>query len=129
MSSATTSTVVRQDPPATIRVRWQREGWHFWANAPEHRAYLGRRHRHVFHVEVALSVNHDDRDVEFHDLMDFTKKCWPVEGSDLGGLSCEMIARSIGRETARRYGRAVTVQVWEDGECGAEVTVTPWQAH
>lgn len=107
---------------STIFVRFQVPGFHHWPEPTRERAYLGQRHRHLFHVEVRMEVGHDDREVEFHDLLDYARRCFP--GGELGGQSCEMMARELGKEIARRFGRAVEVTVSEDGEAGA-VVVTP----
>jgi hypothetical protein len=107
---------------STIFVRFTQPGFHHWPDPTPERAYLGQRHRHLFHVEVRVQVWHDDREVEFHDLLDFARSQFP--GGELGGQSCETMARALGKEIARRFGRAVEVTVSEDGEVGA-VVVTP----
>ena len=104
---------------STIFVRFQVPGFHHWPEPTPQRAYLGQRHRHLFHVEVRTKVEHDDREVEFHDLLDFARSEFP--GGELGAQSCEMMARSLGNKIARRFGRAVEVTVSEDGEVGAAV--------
>ena len=110
---------------STIFVRFQVPGFHHWPEPTERRVYLGHRHRHLFHVEVRIDVGHDDREVEFHDLLDFARTQFP--GGELGGQSCEMMARSLGNKIARQFGRAVEVSVSEDGEVGA-VVLTPLPA-
>lgn len=110
---------------STIFVRFTQPGFHHWPEPTEGRAYLGQRHRHLFHVEARMSVSHDDREVEFHDLLDFARDAFP--GGELGGQSCEMMARSLGEKIARRFGRAVQVTVSEDDEVGA-VVLTPHPA-
>jgi hypothetical protein len=67
-------------------------------------------------------VQHDDREVEFHDLLDFAREHFP--GGELGAQSCEMLARCLGMKIARRFQRAVEVTVSEDNEVGALV-ITP----
>jgi hypothetical protein len=110
---------------ATIFVRFTSPGFHCWDGAPEHRAYLGQVHRHLFHVEVRMQVAHDDREVEFHDLQDYSHFVFGTLGLDgnYGSRSCEMLARALGTELANKFQRLVTVIVSEDGECGAEVAV------
>lgn len=109
---------------STIFVRFQVPGFHRWPCATTHegREYLAAKHRHLFHVEVRMAVEHDDREVEFHDLLDTARALFP--GGDMGARSCEHMARELGNEIARIYGRAVEVSVVEDGEVGA-VVVTP----
>lgn len=105
-----------------VIVRFTREGWHYWADAPSERAYLGFSHRHLFHVEVSVAVTGDNREIEFHDLLDFCKANFP-EG-DYGGQSCEMLARGLGEQITLQFPkRSVTVAVFEDGEVGARVTL------
>jgi len=53
-----------------VVVRHQVEGFHHWPDAPHHRSYLAVRHRHLFYLEVAVQVAHQDREIEFHDLRD-----------------------------------------------------------
>lgn len=109
---------------AEIHVRFRMEGLHHWPDAPTHRGYLAMEHRHLFHVEVSTTVKHDDREIEFHDLRDDAIVAFValyVGGASLGSLSCEAIARAIGRSLGERYSRVFRVSVWEDGECGATV--------
>ena len=110
---------------STIFVRFAQPGFHYWPEPTKGRAYLGQRHRHLFHVEVRMEVCHDDREVEFHDLLDFARTQFP--GGELAGQSCEMMARSLGNKIARQFGRAVEVSVSEDGEVGS-VVLTPLPA-
>jgi hypothetical protein len=106
-----------------IFVRFRQVGFHAWPNATGERAYLAQRHRHVFHVEVSCEVGHDDREVEYHDLLDAAREAFP--GGDLGSTSCEAMARELGKKIARRFGRAMRVSVSEDGECGSVCDADP----
>jgi hypothetical protein len=109
---------------ATIHVRFSEPGFHNWQGAPEHRSYLGDRHRHLFAVQVSTEVSHDDREIEFHDLLDEARaifKSLQDASGGLGGRSCEMIGREIGVTLALRHDRPFTVSVWEDNEVGATV--------
>lgn len=112
-----------------VVIRFVQEGFHRWVNAPELRAYLAQRHRHLFHVEVALQVFDEDREVEFHDLLDFCKAAFPT--GDFGGRSCETLAKDLQNTITCRYpNRQVIVSVFEDGEVGARVSGYPpalWQ--
>lgn len=110
-----------------IWVEFKMEGFHNWPEAPDSRDYLRASHRHMFHVRVETEVTHDDREIEFHDLMDAARGQFPdiehVNGRpDLGSMSCEMIARKIANGLAGLYARPFCVDVSEDGECGARVT-------
>lgn len=108
----------------TIEVRFRVEGWHNWNNAPTHRLYLSNIHRHIFHITAAVEVRQDDREIEFHDFLDFCKENF--EGGQMGGKSCEMMARQlVDKITDRHKGRSAWVSVFEDGEVGATVTFYP----
>lgn len=109
-----------QAASAFAHVRFTREGWHHWPDAPPVRAYLRDTHRHIFHFEVAVSVGHDDREIEFHDLRDFCLSC-VADGHDFGSMSCEGIARQLLADLAGEYGRQrrYLVSVFEDNENGA----------
>jgi hypothetical protein len=113
---------------ATIFVRFTFAGFHRWAGAPPQRSYLADRHRHLFHVEVRMQVGHDDREVEFHDVIDRARAIFEYELSTNGNFgchSCEMLARELGGRLARLYQRHITTIVSEDGECGAQVEASP----
>lgn len=98
-------------------------GMHCWPNVPAGpRAYLGHWHRHLFHFHVTVRVNHDDRDVEFHDLRDHIHtwlRTFPVLQADLtdfGGRSCEHLARDLCSHLTRLSLPVLRVSVSEDGE-------------
>lgn len=102
-----------------VMVTFQREGWHCWPSAPMHREYLRRQHRHLFHIKVSVEVVGEDREVEFHDLLDFSKASYTL----LPSWSCEMAAAYLAELVKRWLDKdmKVEVEVWEDGECGARV--------
>lgn len=106
-----------------IFVRFTVEGFHSWSGAPKHRTYLTHLHRHLFYVEVRCNVTHDDREMEFHNLLDAAKAIF--KGGNMGNMSCEQMARNLGEELAEQYHRSFTVEVSEDNECGAKVVVEP----
>lgn len=110
------------DTKATIWVTHQAHGLHRWPDAPAHRSYLGDPHRHLFKVRVSMEVDHDDREVEFHDLQEAVALAFP--GGNMGAISCEMMARHIGRAISSQFRRPCTVEVSEDGEVGAVVEVS-----
>jgi hypothetical protein len=111
-----------------IFVRFEQVGFHCWPDAPSHRAYLRASHRHLFGIEVTTHVDHDERDIEFHDLRDEAAALFrglSICKQDFGPQSCETLARRLATQLADRYARTVTVIVSEDGECGASVEVGP----
>lgn len=118
----------REEKPAVIFVRFEQVGFHCWPDAPSHRAYLRTPHRHLFAIEVSTPVDHDERDIEFHDLRDEAAAIFrslAISKQDFGTQSCETLARRLAMQLADRYARTVSVIVSEDGECGASVEVGP----
>lgn len=111
----------------TAWVTYTFPAWHSWPGAPTERAYLGALHRHLFHVRAELDVFHDDRELEFHDVLDELRNTCAAlgtfhpSGRDLGSMSCEQIALRIALELQRRWPRHMRVDVSEDGETGATV--------
>lgn len=107
---------------ATVRARFC--AFHRWPDAPagEH-DHLRNKHRHEFHVTVAVSQYHDDRDIEFLAFKDWVAKTVLAvyDGKDMGAKSCEMVAREVAAAVIARVGqdRHVVAEVDEDGENGA----------
>lgn len=102
-----------------IFVTWDFVGFHHWPDAKGQREYLAHRHRHKFFCRAEMTVTHSDREVEFHDLLDFCKAV--TDSAERVSQSCEQIALLIGQAMLRQYGqgRNITVEVSEDNECGA----------
>lgn len=111
-----------------IKVRTQFEGFHYYQDAglidPRIR-FLEERHRHMFKVEVKISVTHDDRELEFFlvkwDLEEF------IKNGDQNHKSCEMIAKDILDHLFASYGdeRYYEIVVSEDGESDGIVEYIP----
>lgn len=103
-----------------IKVRTEFEGYHFYPNAGEidqRISFLENKHRHIFKIEVKISVTHLDRELEFFlvkwALNDF------IKSSDMDHKSCEMIGADIlNNHLIPTYGsnRYYEVVVSEDGE-------------
>ena len=93
-------------------------------------SFLDYPHRHIFHFRVCIEVFHNDREIEFIQFKRWLQRLYDMapDGdkghSDTGVLeldykSCEMIADDIYTQVAAKYpGRAVTIEVSEDGENG-----------
>lgn len=106
-----------------ITVRWTVDGFHRWPDAPEPRDYLADRHRHRFTMSVRIPVLHNERDVEFHDLLDFCAGLF-VSPHDFGGRSCETIAEQLAESVADEFRAGeVRATVGEDGYVIATVKV------
>lgn len=85
-------------------------------------SFLGYPHRHIFHFKVAIEVFHDDRDIEFIQFKRWLEKLYSESTLTLDYKSCEMIAEEVyGKISARYPGRAVWIDVSEDGENGCHI--------
>lgn len=105
-------------------------GMHNWFDAPQGRHYLSHEHRHLFIVEATVSVAHDDRDVEYHDLRDHIEnwiKSFPLykepDTYACLGLSCEHLARNLLVYLDKLNLPVIKVSVSEDGEFTSTIKV------
>lgn len=111
-----------------IKVRTQFEGFHHYPNAGEIDSrikFLENDHRHIFKVEVKISVTHSDRELEFF-LVKWKLNEFIAE-SQMNHKSCEMIASDILSQLFVEYGndREFEVVVSEDGESDGMVHYIP----
>jgi hypothetical protein len=124
--------IIKQDMrPRTetyIKIRTEFEGYHYYPNAGEidpRIKFLENEHRHMFKVEVKISVTHLDRELEFFlvkwGLQDF------IKSGKMNHKSCEMIATDILNEhLLPKYGeRYYEIVVSEDGESDGIVEYFP----
>jgi hypothetical protein len=112
-----------------IRVRTEFEGFHFYPGAGSINpkiAFLEKEHRHMFKVEVKISVDHLDRELEFFlvkwSLQDF------IKSGNQNHKSCEMMATDILQQhLIPNYGeqRYYEITVSEDGESDGIVEYIP----
>lgn len=103
------------------KIRFRKEGTHYFEDAEGDEEFLKYSHRHMFHVTAKAEQFHDDRDIEFIEMKRFLKDEW--DGGDFDNQSCEMIAKDIVELLQDKYGenRDYEVEVSEDGENGALV--------
>jgi len=112
-----------------IRIRTEFEGFHFYPGAGSINpkiAFLEKEHRHMFKVEVKISVDHLDRELEFFlvkwALQDF------IKSGNQNHKSCEMMATDIlQHHLIPNYGsqRYYEITVSEDGESDGIVEYIP----
>ena len=112
-----------------IKVRTDFEGFHFYPGASKidpRIAFLEKEHRHIFKVEVKISVSHLDRELEFFlvkwALQDF------IKDGRMNHKSCEMIASDIlQNHLIPKYGsdRYYEIVVSEDNESDGIVEHIP----
>jgi hypothetical protein len=119
------------NPTRQIWVTFSREGIHKYPAALTDPAlesvqFLAYPHRHMFHFRVSIAVTHNDRDIEFIIFKRWLESLYGDGVIQLDFMSCEMIAEALYAQIHARYpGRAVTIDVSEDGENGA---VLSWEA-
>jgi hypothetical protein len=123
---------IMQAAERKIWVTFQKEGIHKYPAAATDPAlatgdhydvsFLAYPHRHIFHFRVWIDVFHNDRDVEFIQFKRWLEALYHSDQSvlSLDYKSCEMISDDLYLQIAQRYpGRAVWIEVSEDGENGA----------
>lgn len=112
-----------------IKVRTEFEGWHFYPNAGDIDSrikFLEFEHRHMFKVEVKISVTHLDRELEFF-LVKWALQEY-IKSGNMNHKSCEMIAQEILEEhLIPSYGdnRYYEITVSEDGESDGIIEYNP----
>lgn len=120
----TSSTLTRM-----VWVTFQREGIHCYPAAATTPAlvdvsYLANDHRHMFKFKVSISVQHNDRDIEFIQFKRWLENLYDTSLM-LSHKSCEMIAEDLIKTIDEKYPcRTVSVDVSEDGENGCCLTNT-----
>ena len=112
-----------------IKVRTEFEGFHYYPNAGSidpRIQFLENEHRHMFKIEIKISVTHLDRELEFFlvkwALQDF------IKDGKMNHKSCEMIATDIlEKHLIPAYGsnRYYEIVVSEDGESDGIVEYKP----
>ena len=109
-----------------IWVTFQRAGFHYYPAAISDQAladvnYLGNRHRHLFKFTVQIQVTHNDRDLEFHQVLNVCESLMR-NTIDINHKSVEMLADDLFLQLAIRYpNRKMKISVSEDGECGCTI--------
>lgn len=112
-----------------IKVRTEFEGFHYYPNAGQidpRIKFLENEHRHMFKIEVKISVNHLDRELEFF-LVKWALNEF-IQGGNMNHKSCEMIGTDIlNLHLIPLYGdnRYYEIVVSEDGESDGIVEYFP----
>ena len=84
-------------------------------------SFLGYPHRHIFHFKVAITVTHNDRDIEFIQFKRWLVKLYEGE-LNVDYKSCEMMSDDLYEKINDKYpGREVHIDISEDGENGAHI--------
>ena len=116
------------DSTKMIWVTFQKKGFHRYIQAGtdkslEDVSYLAERHRHLFKFNVAIEVNHADRDIEFHQFLNWLESLYDESVIDVDYKSVEMISDDLMIQIMKKYkDRKLEISVSEDGECGTTCT-------
>ena len=129
---------VKEAAQRQIWVTFRKEGIHRYPAAATDPAlctageydvsFLASPHRHIFHFRVSIDVFHNDRDIEFIQFKRWLENLYSSTNNnnsilELDWKSCEMIADDLYIQIAGRYpGRAVVIEVSEDGENGCSIS-------
>lgn len=119
---------IRPNTMTFIKVRTEFEGFHYYPNASsidQRIKFLEHEHRHIFKVEVKISVNHLDRELEFF-LVKWALQEF-IKSGNQNHKSCEMIATDIlENHLLPKYGeRYYEIVVSEDGESDGIIEYKP----
>jgi hypothetical protein len=119
---------IRPNKMTFIKVRTEFEGFHYYPNAGSidpRIKFLENEHRHMFKVEVKISVTHLDRELEFF-LVKWALNEF-IQGGNQNHKSCEMIASDIlENHLLPKYGeRYYEIVVSEDGESDGIIVYNP----
>jgi hypothetical protein len=119
---------VKQAAGRMIWVTFQKIGFHKYPQAAfdpslADVAYLGQRHRHLFKFKVSIEIFHDDRELEFHQFLNYCESLYQDKQLEINSKSVEMISDDLYIQIAAKYpDRNMVIDVSEDGECGCSVT-------
>lgn len=113
-----------------IFVKFQKEGIHCFpeaANDPKYAtgnwddvSFLGYPHRHIFHFKVWISVNQNNRDIEFFQFKRWLERLYNDNVIQLDNRSCEMISDELYEQINKQYpNREIRIEVSEDNENGS----------
>lgn len=108
-----------------IWVTFQKKGLHKYPQAStdptlQDVKYLGDLHRHLFKFKISIQVFHDDRELEFHQFLNWVESLYDERVLALDFMSCEMISDRLYEKISAKFpGRSCVIDVSEDGEVGA----------
>lgn len=105
-----------------VWVKTSFRAFHRWEHAPPDVDFLCYWHRHVFHVQVCVSVTDMDREVEFFTLQKKMDEFLALmyEGKRVPD-SCETMASRLCNAVAHWGYKVTQVTISEDNENGATV--------
>jgi hypothetical protein len=83
-------------------------------------SFLSHPHRHIFHFQVFIEVEHNDRAIEFIQFKRWLENLYREKTLVLDYKSCEMISEDLYNIITSKYpNRSIKISVSEDNENGA----------
>lgn len=112
---------------AFIQVTFQKAGFHAYPKAPEDVGYLANRHRHLFKFKIKIEVGGLNREIEFHQCLNWLESLYSEGHIELHNKSCEMLGEELLHKIKVKYGeeREIEIEVSEDGECSGIIHYLP----
>lgn len=105
-----------------IWITFKKPGFHCYLDAPEDTKYLASKHRHLFGFKIQIEVFHQDRDIEFHQFLNYCQSLFDTATIDIDYKSVEMLADDLYTHISLRYpARDIVIDVDEDSECGCSI--------
>lgn len=110
-----------------IWVTFQRAGFHHYPTALTDASlsdvsYLGHNHRHLFKFKIQIEIFHDDREVEFHQFLNYCESLFDTNIININNKSVEMLSNDLHEHIIKKYpNRDIKINVSEDGECGCVI--------
>jgi hypothetical protein len=107
-----------------IWVTFQKAGFHKFPAAETDPkladvSYLGNKHRHLFKFRIHIQVVHNDRELEFHQVLNYCESLFEDRVIDIDFKSVEMLADDLYDKLAIKYpGRRMMIEISEDAENG-----------
>jgi len=115
---------LRKQATRWIWVTFQKAGFHSYPAATTDPmlndvSYLGNKHRHLFKFKIQIEIFHNNRELEFHQFLNYCESLFDTKAIELDYKSVEMLADDLYVQLAGKYaGRKMKIEVSEDGECG-----------
>lgn len=110
-----------------IWVTFQRVGYHYYPQAKTEESladvnYLGNRHRHLFKFHLKFEIFHNDRELEFHQVLNYCESLFENKVIDIDYKSVEMLSDELYNTLSAKYpNRDMIFTISEDGECGCTI--------
>ena len=110
-----------------IWVTFQKAGFHKYPAAATDPnlndvSYLGQKHRHLFKFKIYIEVFHNDRELEFHQFLNYCESLFSSSAIEIDFKSVEMLADDLHLEIIKKYpNRDIKIDISEDGECGCNI--------